>query len=99
MENLEMFVKLIILAILVEAVWETLKLTYDKDKLNRSTIGALVVGLVIALSVNFDILEMLGFKAVVPYIGVVLTGILISRGGNYVHDLLKKWKGATVNEQ
>lgn len=90
---MEELIRIVVLAFLVEATWETLKLTYDKDKLNISTIGALVTGLVVALSVNFDILRLLGFTPVVPFVGVVLTGILISRGGNFVHELIKKLQG------
>ena len=41
MENLNEMARLVILAFLVEAVWETLKLVYDKNKLNISTIGPL----------------------------------------------------------
>lgn len=99
MENLELILKLVVLAFVVEAVWETLKLVYDKDKLNISTIGALVTGLVIALTVDFDLLRILGFNPVIPYVGVVITGIVISRGGNFVHELLKRIKGVKVIEQ
>jgi len=90
---MEELIRIVVLAFLVEATWETLKLAYDKDKVNISTIGALVTGLVVALSVNFDILLLLGFTPAVPFVGVVLTGILISRGGNFVHELIKKLQG------
>lgn len=91
--------KLVVLAFMVEAVWETLKLTYDKDKLNKSTIGALVVGIVVALSVNLDLLKLMEFNPVIPYVGVVLTGILISRGGNFVHSLIKRLTGGSDGNQ
>ncbi len=96
MESLNEMLRLVILAFTVEAVWETLKMTYDKNKLSISAIGALVVGIVVALTVNFDILRVLGFEPIIPYVGVVLAGCLISRGGNFVHDLIAKF--STVKE-
>lgn len=84
MDNLK---NMVIIAFLVEAVWETLKMLYDKDKINKSTMGSLIVGLLIATSVGFDILMAMGFESRIPYFGIILTGILISRGGNFVHDL------------
>lgn len=89
MEALNELLRLVILAFTVEAVWETLKMTYDKDKLNKSTLGALIVGVLVSLTVNFDILIVLGFSPVIPFVGVVLAGIVISRGGNFVHNYIK----------
>ena len=86
MENFNEMARLVILAFLVEAVWETLKLVYDKNKLSISTIGSLVVGILVSMTVNFDILKVLGFTPVFPFVGVVLAGIMISRGGNFVHS-------------
>lgn len=88
---MELMLQLIVLALVVESVWETLKLVYDKDKLSKSAIGALCTGLVVALSVNMDVLKILGFAPVVPYVGVILTGILVSRGSNFIHELYSKY--------
>lgn len=97
MENLNEILRLVVLAFVVESVWETLKMAYDKDKISKSAIGALAVGITVALTVNFDILKVLEFNPVIPYVGVVLSGILISRGGNFVHELIKKLKGGEVS--
>lgn len=93
MENLNEILRLVVLAFLVEAVWETLKMVYDKNKISISAIGALVVGIVVSLTVNFDVLMVLKFDPVIPYVGVVLSGVLISRGGNFVHEWIKKISG------
>lgn len=82
--------QLIVLAIVVESVWETSKLVWQKGKISVDRIGALVVGLLIALTVRADIIALLGFEEYIPFVGVVTTGILISRGGNIVHDILEK---------
>jgi hypothetical protein len=36
----------------------------------------------------------MGMQTNIPYVGSILTGILISRGSNYVFDLVKKLTAA-----
>lgn len=79
---------LIIVSMIAEAVWETLKMVWEKGKFHFDKIGALSIGLIIALSTRMDMLAMLGIATHMPYIGIILTGILISRGSNFMHDLL-----------
>lgn len=90
---MEMVLKLTILAVLVEGVVETFKLIYENGKLKIDSIMALVVGLFVSFSVGVDLFEVIGIESNIPFIGVVLTGILISRGGNFIHDFFKKVKG------
>ena len=87
MENL--FIILIV-ALIAESVWETLKMIWQQGKVSVDRIGALIVSLVICIGVKLDILILLGIKSTIPYLGIVLTSILISRGSNFVHDLLVK---------
>lgn len=87
MENL--FIILIV-ALIAESVWETLKMIWQQGKVSIDRIGALIVSLVICIGVRLDILILLGIKSTIPYLGIVLTSILISRGSNFVHDLLVK---------
>lgn len=79
---------LIILALIGEALWETLKLTWQNGKLSIDRVGALVIGELLAIGAGMDLLAMVGVPLKIPYIGLVLTGLLISRGANFVHDLL-----------
>lgn len=79
--------QVIVMAFLVEAIWETLKMTWQEGKLSKDRIGALSVGLVIALTMNIDLFIAVGLEPIFKYTGVIATGILISRGGNYIHDL------------
>ena len=79
---------LIILALIGEALWETLKMTWQNGKLSIDRVGALVIGELLAIGAGMDLLAMVGVPLKIPYIGLVLTGLLISRGANFVHDLL-----------
>ena len=77
-------------AFLVEAICETLKLIWDKGKLCLDCIGSLVIGVLISILAKIDIFELQGLVLSIPFIGYILTGILISRGSNFIHDLYGK---------
>ncbi|KYH30278.1 MULTISPECIES: hypothetical protein [Clostridium] len=79
---------LIIVSMIAEAVWETLKMVWQKGKIHFDKIGALFIGIIIASATQMDMLSMLGMPSYIPYIGILLTGVLISRGANFMHDLL-----------
>lgn len=79
---------LVVLALIGEAVWETLKLTWQGGKVSVDRIGALAIGLLLAIGTGLDLMAMVGVPLHIPYVGMALTGLLISRGANFVHDLL-----------
>ncbi|MDU7243281.1 hypothetical protein [Clostridium sp.] len=81
---------IVMIALIAESVWETLKMTWQEGKVSIDRIGALVVALVLSIGVRLDILSLLGINTTIPLLGVILTGILISRGSNFIHDLLVK---------
>ncbi len=65
-------------------------MTWQEGKISIDRIGALVVALILCIGVRLDILALLGINVTIPFLGVILTGILISRGSNFIHDLLVK---------
>lgn len=86
------FMQLIIVAILVEAIWENIKMVYQEDKLSKSMIGSLVISVLICVVANIDIFPVVGVSMSIPFIGSILTGIVVSRGANFVDDLFSKLK-------
>ena len=44
----------------------------------------------VCLLYNADLLAILGYPAVVPYVGAVVTGLLIGRGSNYMNDFVSR---------
>ncbi|MBS6504672.1 MAG: hypothetical protein KH415_24220 [Clostridium sp.] len=87
---MEKLLVIVMVALIAESVWETLKMTWQEGKVSIDRIGALVVALVLSIGVKLDILSLLGINTTIPLLGVILTGILISRGSNFIHDLLVK---------
>lgn len=80
--------EILIGASLVEALWETGKMTYQKGKVSADRVGALVIGVGVAVAGGLDACAAVGIPMAVPYLGSVLTGVLLSRGANFMHDIL-----------
>lgn len=87
------YMQLVIIAILVEAIWENIKMIWQKGKLSIDVIGALGFGILICILTNANIFPIVGISIKIPVIGEILTGIIVSRGANFVHDLFTKLKG------
>lgn len=51
---------------------------------------SLVLGIIVAVAYKLDLPSYFNLKSDIPYVGCILTGILLSRGSNYVFDLITK---------
>lgn len=87
------FAQLVIVAILVEAIWENIKMIFPDKKVSISMIGSLVVAVLVCVLTSVDIFPVVGLTITIPFIGSVLTGIIVARGANFVSDLFTKLKG------
>lgn len=79
---------LVVVSMIGESVWETLKMVWQKGKFNFNRIGALAVSILLAISTGVNILDIASIGSKIPHLGQVLTGILISRGANFTHDIV-----------
>lgn len=76
-------------ALIVEALWETCKMFITNGKkINMDRIGAVAFGELIAISGGIDFLASVGINLRVPLVGMILTGLLVSRGANFMHDIV-----------
>lgn len=87
------YMQLVVIAILVEAIWENIKMIWQKGKLSIDVIGALGFGILICILTDANIFPIVDISIKIPVIGEILTGIIVSRGANFVHDLFTKLKG------
>jgi len=83
------FFTLFMLAITIEALIEYGKLIFRKT-INWKQLTAIFVAVGLAILAQKDLYALLGLTFVVPYVGMILTGIFISRGSNYIADFIKK---------
>lgn len=86
------YAQLVIVAILIEAIWENLKMIWKDRKVNINTVGVLVLSIIVCILAKIDIFPIVGLSLSVPFVGSGLTGIIVSRGANFVNDLFEKLK-------
>jgi len=78
----------LILSILVEALISYAKDIYQNRKLCWEYLLSIAIGLGLAFAYQIDLVALaLGIDSQIPYMGIIITGIVISRGSNYVFDL------------
>lgn len=80
--------KLVLLAGISEALWETSKLFWVKDKVNVDRVGAVIVGVLLSIATGLDLFKIVGIPIYIPFLGSILTGLLLSRGANFIHDII-----------
>lgn len=51
---------------------------------------SIVFGIFIAIAYELNLLKYFDISSKIPYVDLIITGILISRGSNYVYDLISK---------
>lgn len=85
--------QLVIIAVLVEAIWENIKRVYSENKVDTSVIGSLGVSILVCVSTGADLFPLVGMPLAVPFLGSVLTGIITARGANFVNDLFTRLNG------
>jgi hypothetical protein len=90
------FVTIFILALTVEALIEYGKLIFVEKTFNWKQIAACIGGVGLALAAQVDLYKIVGVDFVVPYLGMVLTGVIFSRGANYLSDFIKLLGGAAA---
>lgn len=83
---------LIIIAILVEAIVENIKTIYENG-INGTRIIALILAIVICILTQTGIFLLLGIDFTLPIVDYILTGIVVSRGANFVNDIISKIRG------
>lgn len=83
---------------IVEAIVETIKLLFQDGKFNRTKALALGVGIMFCIVFKLDLLAKLGLTTDILMISYILTGILLSRGSNFINQLLEKLTGKKMIE-
>lgn len=91
--------QLVIIAVLVEAIWENIKRVYSENKVDTSVIGSLGVSILVCVCTRADLFPLINMPLTVPFLGSVLTGIITARGANFVNDLFARLNGKREGEQ
>ena len=81
---------LLFAAIIVEGLITYFKTMVLNGKFQWQQLTAILVGVGVAIIYNVDIFAMFGVTTTIPFVGSILSGILISRVSNYIFDLVKQ---------
>ena len=82
--------KLITVCILIESMVTYINNFFVTTESHYQMVLSLIFGIFIAVAYKIDLLKLADIESEMPYIGSILTGVLISRGSNYVYDLMSK---------
>ena len=82
--------KLITICILVESMVTYINNFFVTTEPHYQMVLSLIFGIFISVAYKIDLLKLADIESEMPYIGSILTGVLISRGSNYIYDLMSK---------
>lgn len=87
---------IIVLAIVTEALVEYGKsigkaFAGNDIKTAVTQVSAIIVSVLLCFAAGADLFKVVGIDFAWPWVGVVLTGILGSRGANYLSDFISKF--------
>lgn len=87
---------IIFVSIVIEGIITYLK-TVIKDKtIQWAVIASMCLGIGCALAFGLDLFAVAGITANIPHVGQVLTGVLLSRGSNYIYEIINKLTDAAT---
>lgn len=81
--------KMLMVCVVLEGIITYINSFFVIGEPHYQMILSLIFGIFIAVVYKIDLLKLANIESEIPYIGCVLTGMLISRGSNYVHDILQ----------
>ncbi len=79
--------KIAMIAIIVEGMITYFKEFFVTGAFAWQMILSLILGIIVAVAYKLDLPKYLNMESHIPYVGCILTGILLSRGANYIHDI------------
>lgn len=96
------FFGIIFLAVIVEGLRGWAALFAKSKKICWSCVVAVLCGIAVCVGTGTDLFAMVGVPLEWPYVGSVLTGLLVSRGSDYIRSLTSRFTtdqaGETVKE-
>lgn len=90
---MQQFGTIIMMAVIIEGLITYAKTFFAGGKFQWQQLLGICLGVSVALVYNLNIFGLIGFTTAVPFVGAILTGVLISRGSNYIFDLIRTLQG------
>lgn len=80
--------KIIAAAVLIESIITYFNQFFVSGTIPWQMVLSLTLGIIMSITYEFNLPECLNMQSHVPYVDWILTGILISRGSNYLYDMI-----------
>ncbi len=84
----EKILEIISLAILTESIITYFKEFFVNGDFSFTMFFSVILGIAVAIAYKVDLLSCINLESTIPYVGNILTGILVSRGSNYLYDFI-----------
>ena len=99
---MQTIVLILVLAITVEAIIQYSKtiiemLEKKQYKTFATQLAAILLSVFICFTAGVD-LYLVGVSLTLPWLGMLLTGIVVSRGSNYTSDFIKRLQNPDIGE-
>ena len=96
-------VLILVLAITVEAIIQYSKTIIERlEKKQYKTfatqLAASLLSVFICFTAGVDLYTLVGVSFTPPWLGMLLTGIVVSRGSNYTSDFIKRLQNPDIGE-
>lgn len=83
----------ILAVVFISAAVESIAELY-KEIISSSTrifrILSIVLGVIAAFTFSVDLFSLVGIESELPFVAVILSGLILGRGSNFVHDFLNR---------
>ena len=83
------FMSIMAISVVVEGLVTYAKMLVVDRKIEWQIVVAVALGVIFAIAYGIDVFAMLGMESIIPYFGSIMTGVLLSRGSNYIFDMFK----------
>lgn len=94
---IEEMVAILVLSLIVEYLVKILKPVIPVETIANIPVGlifAMVIGVTVTMVTDVNIFEILGFQLSNIMIGQILTGLIVSGGSGFVHELFEKLRNS-----
>lgn len=78
----------LVLAFLIESMWQSIKMIWQEGKVSVNQVGVLSIAILFSVATGTRLLEAVGLNIHIPYLDEIFTGVILSRGSNFVHAVL-----------
>ena len=90
LDGTDVFFALVFCAIILEGITTYVQTIVVERKIAWQVVMTICAGVITAIAFNVDLFRIIGISSVIPFFGSFLTGILMSRGSNYIFDIISK---------